>query len=493
MNSNQNVSKYLQSMRLPSGLSKVDEDFLKTALCVPDAGAYQYTGVPDKDCAPSFLRHTTQELDINMNTWYNATPANNGSTVEIVMWPWERQEVLFGGLTSNESIVAVNSGELGVNTGGVGIYVQPPGGSIFPKGSALGTSLNADPVNAGAGQVIVAPDSFYAGERGRMVATWLEIVPTGADNYSTGAGLSWEVTRSPVRTKLSASNNYNAFVINGKYNQYQTSADMYPNGPNTIAEARQFFKVEDWEKITDGCFMPCLSDFDECEAQYPCVRDKYIEAPSILTQNTIGTVNGGTGFPGGQNTQTSNTRACLVSGTMVQAIASSTTTTVVDQFNTLRNYHSNRRLRGVILSNLNTGSAAGSTTVANSFKIVVNYVWESFPDGSNALTAAAARQSPQYSPKAIEVYENIAENLPISFPLSWNKKRTYLNLVQQAIIKLKPGPPRVIASKMKVTPVSKPKATQMQISVTGPGQKGKGKAKKKATKKSKGKQLLLKL
>lgn len=240
----QNVSKYLQNLRLPGGLSKVDEDFLKTALCVPDQNAYPYTGIPDKECAPSFLRHTSQELDINMNTWYNATPANNGSTVEIVMWPWERQEVLFDAQTTNESDVAVNGEFIGVNTGGVGIYVQPPGGSVFPDLLTDGTCLNLD-TNGAFGQVICAPDEFFVNERGRMVSTWLEVIPTGSETYSTGAGLSWEVTRSPQRTKLSASGSFLAFAVNGNLAEYQSVVDQYPNGPNSIAEARQFFKTEE--------------------------------------------------------------------------------------------------------------------------------------------------------------------------------------------------------------------------------------------------------
>jgi len=511
MNSNQNVSKYLQNLHLPGGISKTDEDFLKTALCVPDLGTYQFTGVPDKESAPSFLRHTSQELDINMNSWYNSTPANNGSALEVVQWPWERNELLFDAISQSETVTIVDHEFDGVNTGGYGIYVQSPtSGSVFPTGTSGSNCLNSAP-NAGAGYVMNPPDSFLAGERGRMVATWLEVIPTGSETYSTGGALTWEVSRSPQRSKLQCGDQYGQIAINGNLFPIQDTVDNYPNGPPTTAAARTFFKTEDWDRIMDGCFLQCNNNFEDCEAQYPVARSKYIETANSLSQGT-GAITDvtDTSVSGMQNIGTSlgvtaeNTRAALISGLMVQAEAATATdgNGLVQRFSNPRNYHSDRTLKGIIMTNLNTGSAAGSTTVADSFKFVAHWVFEAFPDGSNALTASASRKSPPYSPMALEMYSRIAQNLPLSFPLAWNRKKTYLALISQAISQLRGGVPRamvkaggksVVAQKLS----QKGGQTRTLISITGPGpkQNGTGKAKKKKSNKKsqKGKQLLLKM
>jgi len=83
-------SEYFKNINLPSGLSKQDEEFIYTAMGVPDKGLFSYTGIPDREDGLSNVRASSVELDLDL------TNANGGSgaDLEIIMWPWERQEVM---------------------------------------------------------------------------------------------------------------------------------------------------------------------------------------------------------------------------------------------------------------------------------------------------------------------------------------------------------------------------------------------------------------
>jgi hypothetical protein len=438
-------SKYALSISVPSGLSSDDIGFLKTAMCVPD-GDYNYTGIPDKEDAPSNVRHTVVEYDLDMSVYNSATPSLNGTTVEIVWWPWERPEVMAMVSFQKENTVAGFAADETqyIMTGGVGIYIQSAGNSVFATDGTATTPLNANSINSNAaGEVLCASDTFTVGERGRVVGQWLEIFHTGSQVYATGEAVSWEQTQRETDAKYNAlANNTGtgSFIDidvnasgNSSHGTYGLVHKRYPMPPSSNTFSQNLFKSENWERITDGCFMPAHFDLDECDAVIPNVLDKVLDWPTAVSPATGNS--DATGGYGWEN-QSTNQRYGLYSGSFANQYLMGASNTGFNEAsaNNPRNYHTSKTMKGIRMTGLNNNSGgSGANASAATFKILLHTVFESFPDGSNLLTISQCRKSPAYNPMALEAYFHLSQAANVSYPVSWNASKDYDFMVKGAI------------------------------------------------------------
>jgi len=465
-------SEYFKNINLPSGLSKQDEEFIYTAMGVPDKGLFSYTGIPDREDGLSNVRASSVELDLDL------TNANGGSgaDLEIIMWPWERQEVMVTANFNQEYTVA--QGENSVNTGGIGVYVQAPNTTQFPpQGTAYTTCLNTD-TNGVKGQTLNMPDAIYANERGRVVGSWVDVFYTGAPQYATGSALAWEYDQAYQDQLYIAGDAWESVTLaNNTYSgTVQTSrvCKRIPQPIGSVKLARALQNTVDLN-VTGGAFMAGHHYHDDNEAQYPSAQNKVIDPASLLNQGT-GVLPGNTS--GLMNTQ-ANVRNGWYQGELLYWSDNQTggSPTNATAFLPPRNIWSQRSMKGIRFSGLNTANTSSTGTVAAKFKIVYTVVYESFPDSTNALTASQVKRSPPFNNFALETYYRLSQAMQVAYPVSWNAKKLFMSEIQRMV--------GIMVNHMKAKqyrPLPAAKAKQIKSVFKGGQPKQQQKAAKKATK-----------
>jgi len=438
---NHKTSKYAQSLHMPNGISKEDENFIKTACGVPDA-TYPYTGVPDKQTGPNVVRHSVQQLELDMSKYATTSSATNCTQVQIVLWPWDRQEQLTrcninfeNRITVDPNIASIHS----LNTGGLGVYVLSDAAPSIFDISTTSDPINVDPVNGTPGQTLNPSDTFLQGENGRKVGAWYEIFYEGPEAYASGSAVDWQVdqqpdeadyrwygssdgTATPCGTMGQATGNNNPIRMNAGLPQLVT---RYPLPVSSASQAQLFYDSVNWQKITDGNFVPAKMYFEDNNTSYPGIRAKILDGNTPVTQAS------GSGA-GEYNGSTQNSRNTWAVGQGMNDIIKlgSATEDNSDKYSGVRNYVTNQTMKGTILTNLNNGLSQGAIAQgACRLKILYHTVWEFFPDGSNELTVSMQQRSPAYNPEALDAFYRIMESMPIAYPLSWNKKETFLKQI----------------------------------------------------------------
>jgi hypothetical protein len=418
-------SEYYKSIKIPAGISEEGKNFILTACAVPLEELPMPTGVPDKDQAKSNVRALKQELDIDLSAFYNSGAVNTAS-MDIVVWPWERQMQMFDGDLDIET--RWNLGENAINTGGVTIYINNAtsgSSSVFPT---PGNKHVAQPINTDTngvyGQTLTMPDSFYANDRLRVVGSYTELFYTSGKSTATGSVIAWKIDQTPQEGEYFNFENQNriANVANSGEFVLPIQHLRYPMPLGSSADAHINSDSIDIDGVEKGFFMPDEYEHTDNEAQYPMQRSIMVENNSVLVQNSGAQIT----KAGLSNVTLANQRPAFACGTL---IALGSNTAYGESSMAPRNYYCNRVLKGVRFENLNCNP--GNTSIAPfKCKIIRTVIVEAFSDTQNPVTASNMKRSPAYEPDALQAYELIQSQMPTAFPVDWNGRKKYVNKIR---------------------------------------------------------------
>jgi len=426
-------SQYLKSLRIPDGISEQDRNFLYTALGVPVDELLVPTGIPDKDTTKSNVRVLRQELDVDLGA-FNGGGAVPTVSMDVVVWPWERQAKMQEADISQETRLstAVNT----INTGGVGIYITDAttgASSVFPTpgNKSILQPLNHD-TNGVAGQVLCMPDTFYNNDRMRVVGSYTELIYTSSKVAAAGSVLGYEIDQTVqdaeyyLFTGAAAGVEASGILGPGGITGAVLVPDSrlhkkYPMPLGSAADARVLPTTVDIDGVELGWFMPDNYEHTDNEASYPIMRNIIIDGVNVLAASTT------TALEGNNNITLPNVRKGFMAGQLVaadNAIAASPPADCSFLLNP-RNYYSNRTLKGVRYDNLNTSTGTAALAPFKC-KIIRCMIIEAFSDATNPITSSNMKASPPYNPIALAAYELLSSVVPVFMPVSMNDRRGYV-------------------------------------------------------------------